>query len=228
MTTALISCYTAVSRTLRVNIQDKCTAVVDLDDPDTWLTIVNERARIFAREMPIAMHNLHIAQHRDKLRYATTRGGSYRPRQLKFEVGDYIYIRRQTQTTLDTGTSPRVLRVKTIQENGVLELQGADAQVTKENMKNCAPCFLPHIDGTMDPLLARIQDSTACTLCHRADGEDTMLLCDRYNAAQHMECLSPPLSEVPLASGGVLPVPLTPSYLYLSCAALIRSMLGGE
>ena len=67
------------------------------------------RAKVFARELPMAMHNLQIAQHRDQLRYATTRSGGYPPRQRRFEVGDYVYVRRQQQTTLDTGTNPRIL-----------------------------------------------------------------------------------------------------------------------
>ena len=176
---------------LGVNVQAKCSQPVDLEDPDIWLRIVNERAQMFAREMPMAMRNLQIAQHRDQLRYATTRGGSYRPRQRKFEVGDYVYMRRQQQTTLDTGTNPRILRVKAIRDNGILELQGADTLVVKENMKNCAPCFLPDIDQAMDPSRQRITDSTACAICSRADGEETMLLCDTCNAGYHMECLTP-------------------------------------
>ena len=182
---------------LGMNVQAKCSQPVNLDDPDIWLQVVTERAQIFAREMPMAMRNLQIAQHRDQLRYATTRGGSYRPRQRKFEVGDYVYVRRQQQTTLDTGTSPHILRVKVIRENGILELQGADAQVTKEHMKNCAPCFLPDMDGSMDPMRARITDATPCIICNQADGEDTMLLCDRCNSGYHMECLTPPLTVVP-------------------------------
>jgi hypothetical protein len=47
--------------------------VVDLDDPKTWARVVEERAKLFEREMPIAFQNLAIAQHRDTLRYAHTR-----------------------------------------------------------------------------------------------------------------------------------------------------------
>jgi transposase InsO family protein len=49
--------------------------VVDLDDPKTWARVVEERARLFEREMPIAFQNLAIAQHRDTLRYEHTRAG---------------------------------------------------------------------------------------------------------------------------------------------------------
>jgi transposase InsO family protein len=35
--------------------------VVDLDDPKTWARVIEERARMFEREMPIAFNNLAIA-----------------------------------------------------------------------------------------------------------------------------------------------------------------------
>jgi hypothetical protein len=57
--------------------------VVDLDDPKTWARVMEERARLFEREMPIAFQNLAIAQHRDTLRYAHTRVGDYKPNCLR-------------------------------------------------------------------------------------------------------------------------------------------------
>jgi hypothetical protein len=52
--------------------------VADLDDPKTWARVVEERARVFEKEMPIAFNNLAIAQHRDTLHYAHTRSGDYK------------------------------------------------------------------------------------------------------------------------------------------------------
>ena len=49
----------------------------------------------------------------------------------------------------------------------------------------------------MDPSRQRITDSTACAICSRADGEETMLLCDTCNTGYHMECLTPKVTEVP-------------------------------
>lgn len=43
-------------------------------------------------------------------------------------------------------------------------------------------------------------DVTNCEVCSRADREETMLLCDSCNAGYHMECLEPPLTEVPSGS----------------------------
>uniref|UniRef100_A0A8C3XY53 PHD and ring finger domains 1 n=1 Tax=Catharus ustulatus TaxID=91951 RepID=A0A8C3XY53_CATUS len=41
-------------------------------------------------------------------------------------------------------------------------------------------------------------DPTFCEVCGRSDREDRLLLCDGCDAGYHMECLNPPLSEVPV------------------------------
>jgi transposase InsO family protein len=75
--------------------------VVDLDDPKTWVRVVEERARLFEREMPVAFNNLAIAQHRDTLRYAHTRAGDYKPKLKRFEVGVLVYLKRQKADSMD-------------------------------------------------------------------------------------------------------------------------------
>lgn len=44
------------------------------------------------------------------------------------------------------------------------------------------------------------EDVTNCEICNRPDREDVMLLCDHCNHGYHMDCLSPPLSEIPEGS----------------------------
>jgi hypothetical protein len=66
--------------------------VVDLDSLTTWDKVITERATLFKRVMPMAMENLSIAQHRDTLWYAHTRGGSYKPNMRQFDVGDFVYL----------------------------------------------------------------------------------------------------------------------------------------
>ncbi|XP_037819834.1 uncharacterized protein LOC119609195 [Lucilia sericata] len=44
------------------------------------------------------------------------------------------------------------------------------------------------------------EDVTNCEVCNRPDREDVMLLCDHCNQGYHMDCLSPPLTEVPEGS----------------------------
>ncbi|KAJ8667429.1 hypothetical protein QAD02_009092 [Eretmocerus hayati] len=42
------------------------------------------------------------------------------------------------------------------------------------------------------------EDPTYCEVCQRCDREDRMLLCDGCDSGYHLECLNPPLHEVPL------------------------------
>jgi hypothetical protein len=88
--------------------------VVDLDSPTTWARVIAEKVALFKRVMPVAMENPSIAQHQDTLRYAHTRGGSYKPKVRQFDVGDFVYFQRQPNDTLDTSFGPTILRIKAI------------------------------------------------------------------------------------------------------------------
>jgi hypothetical protein len=66
--------------------------VMDLDSPATWAKVITERVALFKKVMPMAMENLSIAQHRDTLRYAHTRGDSYKLKVKQFDVGDFVYL----------------------------------------------------------------------------------------------------------------------------------------
>ncbi|CAK9808178.1 PHD and RING finger domain-containing protein 1 [Anthophora plagiata] len=43
-----------------------------------------------------------------------------------------------------------------------------------------------------------LDDLTFCEVCHQSDREDRMLLCDGCDCGYHLECLTPPLNEVPV------------------------------
>jgi hypothetical protein len=58
---------------------DADTVLANMDNPDTWALVSEQRAELFKRMMPMALENLSIAQHRDTLRYAMNRGSGYRP-----------------------------------------------------------------------------------------------------------------------------------------------------
>ncbi len=62
------------------SIATQMDQVVDLDSPTTWAKVIAKRATLLRRVMPMAMENLSIAQHRNTLRYAHTRGGNYKPK----------------------------------------------------------------------------------------------------------------------------------------------------
>ncbi|KAH9572295.1 hypothetical protein CY35_02G140600 [Sphagnum magellanicum] len=72
----------------------------------------------------MAMENLSMAQHRNTLQYAHTRGGSYKPKVRQFDVGDFVYLQQQLNDTLNTSSGCTILRIKAIKPSGVLELQG--------------------------------------------------------------------------------------------------------
>ncbi|XP_060801312.1 PHD and RING finger domain-containing protein 1 isoform X2 [Amyelois transitella] len=43
-----------------------------------------------------------------------------------------------------------------------------------------------------------VEDPTVCEVCGSTDNEESMLLCDGCDLGYHMQCLVPPLSEVPI------------------------------
>jgi hypothetical protein len=44
-------------------VRDVLQKVVDLDSPAEWARLINERAKVFKKHMPIAFNNLAVAQH---------------------------------------------------------------------------------------------------------------------------------------------------------------------
>jgi hypothetical protein len=113
--------------------------VVDLDNPQTWAKVVEERASLFEKEMPIAFNNLAIAQHRDTLRYAHTRSGDYKPKLKRFEVGDLVYLRCQKFDSMDPRVGRIILRIIKVESNGRLLLEGRDRKQIRDHVENCAP-----------------------------------------------------------------------------------------
>jgi hypothetical protein len=144
----------------------------------------------------MAMENLSIAQHRDTLQYAHRRDGSYKPKVRQFDVGDFVYLQRQPNDTLDTYSSCTILRIKAIKASSVLELQGADGCIIRDHSKNCAPCHLPNLDPTIIMLTWIPPLDYPCKVCQRIDDVDQMLLCDNYNGGYHLFCLKLEVTQV--------------------------------
>ncbi len=92
-------------------IRREFNKVVNLDDPEMWLRVCSQRVELFRKVMPVAFENLAIAQHRDTLRYATIRGGGYRPSIRRFHVGGYVYLQQTALMMLDVMASRTTLRV---------------------------------------------------------------------------------------------------------------------
>jgi len=181
-------------------IRDSMQPAVDYDDPSAAAADLLRRQKLMQQVMPEALGNLSIAQHRDQRRYAVVRSGTYQPRTHQFQPGDYVYVKQQHKhSTLQPAAAPPVLRVVRVQPSGVLVLQGQCTGQAIVRAEHCAPCHLPDIDGTLDPVL-RTDADTVCEVCSREAPASKLLLCDSCNKGFHTHCLQPPLDAVPAGS----------------------------
>jgi len=135
------------------------------------------------------MNNLRIAQHQDVLRYAQVRSGEYRPQLQRFEVGQFVYVKRSNARSLESKAHVLVLRVVEVKRSGVLKLQGKCGSIIKVHSSNCAPCHLAGIDPRIDPLLFRPPASLSCQVCKSPARDYEMLLCDHCNTGWHLSCM---------------------------------------
>eukprot|EP00983_Pelagomonas_calceolata_P020772 652967-Pelagomonas_calceolata.AAC.1 len=164
--------------------KERFDAPVDLDNPDLAVKNNIERGKI-AQEASIIAGNLLIAQHRDKLRYATIRGGGYLP-MLRFQPGDFVYVkRRNLDSALQVSARREIFRVKDVRYwhcNFARKVWGHDCKQRGE---------LP-------------EASLACEVCRFVGEEEKMLLCDACGTGWHTTCLDPPLASVPKVIGCAL------------------------
>jgi hypothetical protein len=176
----------------------------------------------------MVIENLSIAQHWDTLQYAHTRGGSFKPKVRQFDVGDFVYLQRQPNDTLDTSSSCTILKIKVIRPLGVLELQGVNGRTIWDHSKNCAPCHLPNLDPTIITLTWSPPLDYPRQVCQRTNDVDHMLLYDNCNGGNHLFCLKLELIQV-LASIWYCSSysPTTPWFLLRPCHDFPNSGLGG-
>jgi hypothetical protein len=106
--------------------------------------------------------------------------------------------------TLDVITGRIILRVREVLASRILMLEGCDGVVWKDHVRNCAPCHLPNVDGTIDASLAVIRADLRCMLCGFKGGAAHMLVCDRFFKGWHMACMTLPM-DVVLARWWVCP-----------------------
>jgi hypothetical protein len=156
----------------------------------------------------MAMENLSIAQHRDTLWYAHTRGGSYKPKVKQFDVSDFMYLQRQPNDTLDISFSCTILKIKAIRPSSVLELQGADECIIRDHSKNCAPYHLPNLDPTIITLIWIPPFDYPCQVCQRIDDVNQMLLCNNCNGGYHVFYFKSEFTQVPIDIWYCLPCSL--------------------
>jgi transposase InsO family protein len=182
-------------------VADAFKQPLDLDDPQQAIKDLLLRKQRVQHDCPIAMRNLSTAQHRDQLRYSKVRAADYTPRPQRYSPGDYVYVQQlQRYSTLQPKAKPVIYRVVRLLESGVLELQGRCGTKCKVHMSHCAPCHLPGIDGSIDPVLSEDIEAIVCEECGTDSDPATLLLCDVCNSGYHVRCLQPPLAAVPAGS----------------------------
>ena len=116
-------------------IVERVSAPLKLDlDADALGKQLLQRAQKLQHECVIAGQNLHIAQQRDSQRYAAVRSGFFRPRERKFEAGDYVYERRQGAEALHMRARPAIYRIKQVKPTGVAVLQGRCGRVIESHL----------------------------------------------------------------------------------------------
>jgi len=135
-------------------IRSSLAQPIDYEDASAAAEDLHERQAWVQQHMPEALENLKIAQHRDQKRYAVVRSAGYQPKLHRFSPGDYVYVQQlQQRNTLQPVARESILRVLQVKPSGVLVLQGKCGQVAEIRQEHCAPCHLPDIDGTLDPVL---------------------------------------------------------------------------
>ena len=183
------------------NVRQQFEVPLDFDhalSADAAAADIRRRAAYLHANMPIIANNLAIAQHRDRLRYAMTRSGTYLPKLRKFAPGDYVYLRRARDvSTIQVAAREVILRVVEVRDNGVILVMGKCGSTQTAHHSDLAPCHLPHINGDINPELIAPDADTACEICQFPNDEDLMLICDGCGTGWHTFCITPPLSEVP-------------------------------
>eukprot|EP00775_Hariotina_reticulata_P015084 gene15084-biopygen1096 len=178
-------------------ISNSMQPAVDYSNPAAAAADLAQRRQLLRRLMPEALQNLAIAQHRDQQRYAVVRSGTYQPRLYRFQQGDFVYLKQQQQHgTLQPGARANILRIAQVKPSGVLLLQGKCGRFTEARQEHCAPCHLPNLDPTIDPVLA-FDNSTVCEVCSKERPVSQLLICELCAEGYHMKCLQPQLTTLP-------------------------------
>ena len=156
------------------------------------------RAQYIREVTPVLANNLAIAQHRDTLRYAHIRSGSYKAQTWSPAVGSFVYVKRPNQdNTLQITARTLIVKVVEARPTGVVIVQGKCGNTAPHHVANLAPCHLSHIDGRVDPSLARPSADLGCEVCRQVQDDGRMMVCDVCGTGWHMYCLQPPLAAVP-------------------------------
>ena len=158
---------------------------------------LQERIRIFKQNHIIVGYNLHIAQHRDTLRYATVRGGEHRYQTHQYTQGQFVWLRRKGADSLQL-KARGIYKVAAVLATGLIAIEGSDGKIVNEHPQFLSPCHVPvELITIGDEDRREISDELACRVCGSDKDGASMLICDGCETGWHMQCLEPPMTEVP-------------------------------
>ena len=169
----------------------------DIPTSETEALLVTEllrRMEVVHRAGLMCAHNMDIAQHRDTQRYKKTHSGTWPPRPPPPLIpGDYVYIRGEASSSLDTNLRKQIYRVVNAKTD-TITLEGRDLKQTASHRSNVARVPGENIDPTIVP-----PANLPCAVCNSPKDDATMLICDARGCpnAIHMRCLQPPLTDLP-------------------------------
>eukprot|EP00271_Cylindrocystis_brebissonii_P007589 TRINITY_DN21164_c0_g1_i2.p1 TRINITY_DN21164_c0_g1~~TRINITY_DN21164_c0_g1_i2.p1 ORF type:complete len:116 (-),score=9.23 TRINITY_DN21164_c0_g1_i2:110-457(-) len=114
--------------------------------------MLQNRAKAFCKDMPMAMANLRIAQHRDQLWYNKQRTNKYKAKQQKIAICDKVYRTKKAIHIFNSPVERLILAVVEVNDDtGTLTLQGTDEKEEEQPMTHCESCHLPALET--DPYL---------------------------------------------------------------------------
>ena len=105
-----------------------------------WVRVAKLRAQLFRSIMPTALGNLQAAQERDSRRHQMRRNrltGEQERNTPQLEVGQWVYVKRPTTDTLDTGVTAERWRVLGVRSTGVIQLQNEKGEERLVHRTQC-------------------------------------------------------------------------------------------
>ena len=167
---------------------------MDVASDAAMFLMITQREQVLRDSTPLVYERAVSAQQRQTVRFQRVRRRDDPPRLHRFQVGDYVYVAQKPINSLDVTATRTILRVRAVRPNGVLESKGADGAVVRTRIELCASCHIPYLVTNAVGVPANL----ACAICGSPSMADPMLLCDRCDNGYNMQCLVPPLEQVPV------------------------------
>ena len=162
---------------------------------------LNQKGQTFKMAMPLAMHNLAIAQQRNVERYRHVRGGGWDRPKTTFTPRDYVMLKQETKHTLKPPAYPHVLRILEMRPSGVVVLEGSNAARCSRQLKDVAHCPLPIVDTRLYRGRYYWGPSVHCQVCERRGDGPKTVLCNKCKEGYHLWCMDTPLMAMPSVLG---------------------------